>query len=290
MKSKVAIVTDTCASLSKEMAEEYDISTISHHIIVNGKDYLDKEVDKALFYSWFENPLDRTNHPKTAAASVGAFLEIFKNVGKKSNNILFIAMTSGNSTTYKIALQAKDMMSKESPSTNVEIVDSYSEHGSQMLIVLEAARAASQGKSLSEVVEVANTMVHRVTLFYLLDTLYHLTLGGRTGKADIWENSMLTLKPLLELNVSTGGIPVPLGRFRTKSQGIARIMELLDERVGNKRLHAVITQGNAPDEAEDLKQRIMAKFDCTEMYLTEPSLAPEVHQGPKALRLGFYCE
>ncbi len=290
MKNTVAIVTDTCASITKEMSEEYGISIIPHHIIMEGKDYPDNELDKALFYSWFENTLDRAKHPKTAAPSVGTFVEVFKKASKRSKNVLFISMTSGNSTTYKIALQAKDLMSEEYPSINVEVLDSYGEHGSQMLIVLEAARAGLKGKSFQEVMQVANDMVHRVTLFYLLDTIYHLTLGGRTGKADIWENSMLALKPLLELNYGTGGIPAPVGRFRTKSQGIARMVEIMEERVKDRPLHAVITQGNVPDEAEDLKQRLMSKFNCVEIILAEPSLAPEVHQGPKALRLGYYYD
>jgi len=290
MKKKVVIVTDTVSSIPKKIAEEYGIFVVPMHVIMGGKDYLDIETSKELFYSWFENNKDKTSHPKTAAPSVGAFLEVFKNASNQAKNILYIAMSSGNSTTYKISLQAKDIMRQESPSTHVEIIDSCSEHGGQMLIVLEAARAAQAGKNLHEVMEVANSMIHRVTLFYLLDTMYHLTLGGRTGKADVWENSMLTLKPLLELNINTGGIPVPVARFRTKSQGITRIVEILEEKVAQRPLHAVITQGNVHDEAEDLKQRLTSKFNCVEMYLTEPSLAPEVHQGPKALRLGFYCD
>ncbi|MCD6358673.1 MAG: DegV family protein [Dehalococcoidia bacterium] len=55
-------------------------------------------------------------------------------------------------------------------------------------------------------------------------------------------------------------------------------------------MHVVITQGNALDEAEELRKLILSRFQCAEMYLSDASLVTEVHQGPGALRLGFYCD
>lgn len=287
MRDKVAIVTDSVASIPREMAEEYGISIIPMHVIMDGRDYLETEVSKEQFYSWFK---DKENHPKTSAPSVGAYLEVYRKLSKKSRYILCITMSSGISATYRVAVQAKEITQNDASSTVIEVVDSYNEHGAQMLVVLEAARAAAAGKSFPEVMEVTDKMIHRVTLFYLLDTLYHLKLGGRTGKANIWEESMLSLKPLLELGVHTEGVTAPVARLRTKSKGIEKIVEILEKRVGNRRLHAVITQGNVPDEAEELRERLRSRFQCAELYLTDTSLVPEVHQGPKALRIGFYSD
>ena len=285
--SKVAIVTDTVSSLPRDVAEEYGISVVPMHVIMDGRDYLETEVDKGQFYSWFE---DEARHPKTSAPSIGDFLEVFRELNGESKHILCITMSSGISTTHKVALQARNMIHKESPSTTIEVIDSYNEHGAQMFVVLEAARAAVEGKDFYEVLKVAEGMIRRVTLFYLLDTIYHLKMGGRTGKAKIWEKTALSLKPLLELGIHTEGVTVPVPRLRTKSMGIKKIVEILEERVGDRELHAIITQGNVPDEAEELKERLLSSFQCSELYLTNTSLVPEVHQGPGALRLGFYCD
>jgi len=290
MNRKVAIVTDTISSLPEEMAAEYGITVIPIHIIMDGKDYLDTEISKDLFYSWFENNKDKTSHPRTAAPNIGEFLNVFRNLSEKYQNILCINVTSKMGGGYRAALQAKDIMHEEMPGVNVEILDSCTEHGAQLLIALEAARAAVGGKSLPEVVAIAKQMIEKVTLLYLLDTMYHLTVGGRTGKADIWESSLLSLKPLLEIDYHTGGTFAPLGRFRTRSQGIEEMLNIFKERVADQPVHVVITQGNVPDDAEYLKNRIQDRFQCPEIYLTEPSLVAEVHQGPKALRLGFYYD
>ena len=83
---------------------------------------------------------------------------------------------------------------------------------------------------------------------------------------------------------------VPLARARTKSRGIERLVEILEERVGNRKLHVGITIGDVSDEAEDLKQRLMSRLQCVEVYLIAGSIIADVHDGPGALRLGFYSE
>jgi DegV family protein with EDD domain len=272
------------------MAEQYAITIVPIHIIMDGKDYLDTTIDKDLFYSWFADDKDKTNHPRTAAPNIGAFLNVFRTLSNETKNIVCINVTSHMGGGYKAALQAKDILCAEMPAVNVEIIDSCCEHGAQLFTVREAARAAAAGKSLSVVVAAANQMLRRVTELYLLDTIFHLTVGGRTGEANIWESSMLSLKPVLEANYQTGGVFAPLGRFRTRSQGMGKMLAVFAERVASRPVHVVITQGNAPDDAAYLQKEIQAKFQCVEMLLTTPSLVTEVHQGPKALRLGFYCD
>ncbi|MCD6358674.1 MAG: DegV family protein [Dehalococcoidia bacterium] len=226
MCNGIAIVTDTVSSLPEDMAEEYGVSVIPMHIIMDGKDYLETEVDKEQFYTWFENERE---HPKTSAPSVGAYLEVFRKLCEESKQILCITMSSGISTTYKIALQARDIIREEYPFATIEVVDSYNEHGALMFVVLEAARAASEGKPYQEVLRVADGMIKKVTLFYLLNTLYHLKVGGRMGKANIWGETALSLKPLLELGIHTEGVMVPVARLRTKSMGNRKVVEVLEE-------------------------------------------------------------
>jgi len=290
MKKNIAIVTDTVSSITREMAEEYGITVVPIHIIMGGKDYLDTEISKELFYSWFVDGKDKANHPKTAAPNVGEFLNVFRGLSKEYRNIICINVTSKMGGGYKSALQAKDILHEELSRATVEVVDSCTEHGAQLFIVLAAARAAAAGKSMSEVMAVTDHMVQQVMLLYLLDTIFHLTVGGRTGKADVWESSLLALKPLLEADYQTGGVFAPLGRFRTRSQGMEAMLNTFAEKVASRPVHVVITQGNAPEDAEYLKKHILANFQCSEIYLTAPSLVAEVHQGPGALRLGFYCD
>lgn len=125
------------------------------------------------------------------------------------------------------ALQAKQMAQDELPQTAIEVVDSGTACGAEMLIALEAARAAGAGKSLSEVVEVANNMVKKVNYVHLSDALYYLSKGGRIHKARPWAGSKITNTALLQMNASTGGEHTPLARCRTKGQALKTLFDIV---------------------------------------------------------------
>ena len=287
MGKKVSVVTDTIASVPQELVEKYDISIVPFHIIWGGKDYGEVGVDREQFRSWNRN---RENLPMTSAPSIGEILEVWRGLVLRGDDVLHVAMSSGMSMEYSIALQAKSLVQGESSGVDIGVIDSHSSQAAQMFVVLEAARAAAEGKSLSEVIEVANSMIQRVRQLYLLDSLHNLVEGGRGDKARSWEAAALSMKPLLELGIGTRGLMMPLARARTKARGIDKILEIVGGKVENRKLHVGVTVGDVPDEADDLKERIMSRFQCVEFYLIDGSIVADVHDGQGALRLGFYGE
>jgi len=60
------------------------------------------------------------------------------------------------------------MAREELPKTTIEVFDSRAAVGSQVFTVLQATRAAAQGKGLHEVTNVASAMVPKVRDFGLL--------------------------------------------------------------------------------------------------------------------------
>mgnify|MGYP001027205937 CR=1 FL=1 len=81
---KVAVMTDTIAGIPEEMAEEYGIKVIPYHIIMDGKDCLETEVDREQLYARVR---ERENLPTTTAASVGEFLEAYREASERAESI-----------------------------------------------------------------------------------------------------------------------------------------------------------------------------------------------------------
>ncbi len=287
MVRKVAIVTDTVASLPSEILQKYDVSVVPFHIIRGGKDLGELDVDKEQFRVWNK---DKENLPMTSAPSIGEIVEIWHKLALRGYDILHIAMSSRMGMEHSIALQARSLVQGELPNISIEVIDSFSAQAGEMFVVLEAAKAAGEGKVLADVKKISESMVERVSQFYLLDTLYNLVRGGRGDRIKIWEGAALSMKAILELGASTQGVMAPLARVRTRAKGIEQLIEVLKERVGNKKLHAGITIGDIPDEARTFKERLMSQFQIVELFLLEGSIVADVHDGPAALRLGFYSE
>ena len=287
VNKKVAVVTNTIASVPQELAEKYGISIVPFHVILEGKDYGEMGMDREQFYVWNKN---KGNLPRTSAPSIGEILQVWRESISTGNDVIYITMSSGMSMEYSIALQAKMLLQEELPEVDIEVVDSCSAQAAQMFVVLETAQATAEGKSLSDVLEVAKNMVQRVRQFYLLDNLYNLVEGGRGDKAKEWKDPALSMKPILELGACTRGVMLPLLRARTRAKGITKLLDVIEERVGDRKLHVGITVGDVLDDAEALKECIMERFQCVELYLIEGSIIADVHDGPGALRIGFYSE
>lgn len=284
---KVAIMTDTVSGIPPKMAKEFDIKVMPLHIIMNGKSYLETEVDKAQLHNQLRQ---RGNLPTTSSVTPAQCLQAYRELSQEVEAILYIAFTSWIGMSYKAAVQAKETAQKDLPNTAVEVVDSRTGHGAQLLCVLEAARAANQGKSLPETLSIVNELVPKLNLLYILDTLYYLGKGGRVGEANAWADSTLGVKSILEMDASTEGIMKPLSRARTQRKAVEKLVEVVKEKNGNRKLHAVVSHSDVPEQAEELKQQLLSLFPIEEIYITDVSLITVIHDGPGALRLGWYSE
>jgi len=285
--NKVAIMTDTISGIPPEMAEELNIKVIPLHIIMDGISYVETEVDKNELYARLAR---KKNLPTTSSPTAAQYLQAYRELSQKAEAILHICYTSWIGMAYKEAMHAKKIATDELPKTTIEVIDTHTAHGAQLLCVLEAARAAAESKSLQELTPIANEMIPKLNLLYILDTVYYLGKGGRMGKASAWRDSALATKSILEMDASTAGMMKPLARARTQGKALEKLIEVVKERNGDRRLHAVISHDNVPEEAEKLKQQLLSQIRVSELHTTGVSLIPVIHDGPGALRLGWYSE
>jgi len=78
------------------------------------------------------------------------------------------------------------------------------------------------------------------------------------------------------------------GIVRTKQKGVERLIETMRRKVGSQPVHVAVMHAAVPEEAEDLKRRISAEFNCVELFITEVSPIIGYAVGPGALGLAFY--
>jgi DegV family protein with EDD domain len=193
--------------------------------------------------------------------------------------------------SFNSATQAKQIAQGELPQTKIAVVDSSADIGGQMLIVLEAAKAASEGRNLQYLIKLVKKRISEINWIVLFDTLDFIVKGGRGATASSWQSSALTIKMIMELDASTRGKYTPLLKVRTKSQGKAKMLEIMKERNKNRRLHAVVCyQKGGLEEAKELREEISSQSHCVEFYAINPALVQAIHLGPGALGLGWYSE
>lgn len=158
-------------------------------------------------------------------------------------------------------------------------------------MVIAAARAAQQGRSMAEVVSAARQVIAKINVMFVVDTLKYLHMGGRIGGASAMLGTALKIKPLLHLYE---GEVNPLERVRSKCRATERMLEIMAQRLAEERddgvLRAAVVHADRLDEAVELKEQVQARFEPAELFLAELTPAIGTHVGPGTLGVGWYVE
>ena len=122
--------------------------------------------------------------------------------------------------------------------------------------------------------------------YVLLDTMRHVYRSGRIPKIASQIGSVLNIRPILSVSEVVHFTSV----VRNRKQGIERVIQMMKEKTGNKPIRAAVMHAYALDEAEKLKGRVAAEFNCVELWLGEFSPVMGYACGTGTVGVAFYIE
>jgi len=279
---KIAIVTDSVSCVPKELVERYDIHIVPVVLIWNGKEFRDG-VDITPM-EVYRRMREEDFFPTLSAPSVGDFLRVYARLSRKVEAIVSIHVSSVLSATYSAALTASKMVN----GVTIQVMDSLTATTGQGFVVLEAARAAAEGRNLQEVIKRAREVRPKVTVLVAIDTLKYLPRTGRIPALAALIGSLLKIKPIL--HIAKDGRAYVLEKPRTKARAVRRMLEIMEERVGSRPVHAAVMHADALEEAKRLRDEVASCFDCVELYITEFTPVMGAATGPGVIGLTFWAE
>jgi DegV family protein with EDD domain len=284
-KNRVAVITDSIACLAKDLIEQYGIEIVPLNFYAEGKVYRDWiDVTPSEAYKLF---LRDPESFKTSAVSPGDCLQAYRRISQKTREIVCITLSSKLSAVYDIFRAASEQFQSEFPETTIEVMDSRTAAAAEGLIVLAAARAAAQGKSLADVLRITEEVRDKVTIVAVMDTVRYIYRSGRMPKIAAVAGSMLNIKPVFTFS---SGVPHFIGPVRNKDRGVERLLKLMRKKVGRNQVHVAVMHVYDQEEAERLKEMVSAEFNCAELWLTEFSPLMGYACGTGTLGLAFYSD
>ena len=281
--SKVAVVTDSSADIPPCIAETQGICIIPLKVLFGQQVFCDGvDIASEQFYRKLR---ESEVLPTTSQPSAGDFVQFYSEVGQSAESIVSIHISGALSGTIESACAARAQIG---PSVPIHIIDSRSTSMGLGFMVLAAARMAADGLDAPQIVPQIHALIPRMNVLFVVDTLEYLHKGGRIGGAARLLGSVLNMKPLLHIH--DGQIDA-LEKTRTKQRAIARLLEIMKDRIGGaEAVHIAVVHADAEEEALALKEEIEARFQCKELYLCELSPALGTHGGPGVVGAGFYSE
>jgi DegV family protein with EDD domain len=283
MNETVAVITDSIACLPKELIEKHKIEIVPIRLTFQGEIYRDSvDITPSEAYEMLLKDPERFN---TSPSSPGHFLEAYRNVSSRAQNIICITLSSKLSGGYNMARIAMGELKTELPDVRIHVMDSMSVTSAEGFIALAAARAAEQGADLDGAIKAAEEVREKVSFIALLETIKHVYRTGRIPKIASQVGSMLNIKPML---TSAEGAIKFKGIVKNRENGINKLIEILREAIDNQPAHVAVMHAYTPDEAEALKASIEKKFNCVELWIAEFTPVMGYATGTGTLALAYY--
>ena len=283
MPESVAVITDSISCLPKELIEQHKIEIVPIRLTFQGEIFRDSvDITPTQAYEMLLQDPERFN---TSPSSPGHFLEVYRKIGERAQDIICITLSSKLSGGYDMARIAMEEIKTELPEVRIHVMDSRSVTSAEGFIALAAARAAEQGASLDGVIKAAEEVREKVSFIALLETIKHVYRTGRIPKIASQVGSMLNIKPML---TSAEGAIKFKGIVKNRESGVKKLIDILREAVGNQPAHIAVMHAYTPDEAEDLKERIEKEFNCAELWIAEFTPVMGYATGTGTLALAYY--
>ena len=280
----IKIVTDSTSYISDEYIKKYDIKIVSLNVIINGVSSREVDIENKVFYEQIRNSKEI---PKSSQPIPEEMLNTFREIVEDGDSIVGIFLSSKMSGTYSSANMIKDMILEDYPDAEIHILDSKTNCMQMGFAVIEAARTASEGKSINEVINAANHVINNSRFLFTPETLEYLKKGGRIGGAAALFGNVLQIKPILTV---VNGETSVFKKVRTRKKAIEEIVKTVLEEIESKGfgdivVHHINCQEDGLKLAKALENKLGKKVDIQ-------SIGPVigVHVGPGSIGIAYYTK
>ena len=268
--SRVAVVTDSSASLPEGVAEELGVVVVPLQVVIGATSYDEGVATTEMVAEALRDftPVSTSRPTPAAMAEVYAAA-----VAEGATAIVSIHLSRRLSGTFDSAeVAARDA------SVPVIAVDTGQVGHAIGYAVLAAAEVARAGGSAEEVAAAARARAEASTSLFYVDTLEYLRRGGRVGTAAALIGSALAVKPLLGL---ADGRIVPLEKVRTAGKALTRLEDLAVEAAGERPVEVTVAHLASPDRAEQLAARLTDRLSLdAPVRVAELGAVLGAHVGP----------
>lgn len=277
----IKIVTDSTSYIPKKYLEKYDISVVSLNILLKNTNRRETSISNQTFYKEME---EAKEFAVSSQPTPEEFYDVFDKIAKNGDDIVGIFISSEMSGTYSTANLVKNMI-LEKYDINIEIIDSRTNCMQMGFIVLEAAKHAKFGKSMNEILDIANNTIKNSRFVFSPSVLDYLKKGGRIGSASALIGNLFQIKPILTVN---NGKTDVLAKVRTKKKAVSTMIDILMNDLKEKELGGVIVHHINCEEdgltlAKTLEEKLNMKVDIQDIGPVIGS-----HVGPGSVGIAYF--
>lgn len=282
-----ALFTDSCSNLPGVLLRELDIQVLPCTYMVNGE-----PVSYSGDIEHFDAPAyyDLLRSGKTVTTSLlntQVFLDHFRPVLERGQDVVYVGLSSGVSGTLQAANIAAEELREVFPERVIRIVDSKGAGLGVGLLTCRGADLRKEGLDANAAADKLEGERENLCEYFTVDSLNYLCRTGRISHAVAAIGTMLNIKPLLRGDEE--GHIVSCGKYRGRKRAVDAIVERYREKAASlKSRRVAISHGDCLEEAKALAERISEIAKPEQMIICPHEPFTGAHVGPGMLALFFF--
>ena len=276
---RIAIATDSNSGITQSEARDLGVYVIPMPFYSNGKTFFEEiDLSQDEFYDHLQNGTDIS----TSMPTVGDVLSFWDELLKEYDEVLYIPMSSGLSSSCETAM----MLSGEYAG-KVQVVNNQRISVTMRQSVLDAIYLASVGMNSMEIKNFLEKTKFESSIYIMVDTMTYLKKGGRVTPTAAALGTLLKIKPVLQIQ----GEKLDLfGKARTAKQAKSMMTEQLAKDFANRfqtpdgsqmNIAVAYTKNIAP--ALEFQSELQQIYPNHEILVRPLSLSISCHIGPGSL-------
>ncbi len=275
MAKNILISADTTCDLPIELLEKRGIPRVPLYVTYGETSYLDTiEINPDEIYKKYA---EEGVLPKTAAVSVGNFIEYFGKLLEEAETVIHFSISSDLSCTYQNAVLAAQEFEGR-----VLVVDTKSLSTGEGMSILRACDMADAGKTAEEIIANVEDYKTRIIGDFVVDDLEFLRKGGRCSALTAMGANLLGIKPCIEVKDGKLGV----GRkYRGKYKAV--LAKYTDERMADENVETervIITHAGCDAEIVDMVyEQVKATGRFDEIIVSRAGCTISSHCGRNTL-------
>ena len=278
------IFTDSCCDIAPEMLQKWGVPYANMTFSFDGEDreYINTDLTNKEFY----DRMRQGAHARTAAINADTFARAFTPILEDGKDILYVAFSSGLSTTVNSAHMAAAELKEAYPDRKIVIVDTLAASAGGGLMVFMAVAKKNEGASLEENAAYLKSLVPQHCIWFTVDDLEYLKRGGRISPLVAFAGGVLGIKPVLQMDSEGHLVKVSTARGRKKAiEALAE--QYADLSYKEKNTPVFISHADCEDDAKKLADILMHQHGVEVTLITQIGPVIGSHAGPGTIALFF---
>ncbi len=271
------IILDSCGELTDEMQKIGNYINVPLTLQVGETKVIDDETFNQK--DFLELVASTSECPKSSCPSPEEYMNAYD---CKCDRVYVVTLSDKLSGSYNSACLAKKLYSEVNPFAKIHVIDSKSASAGETLIGMKIAEYENMGFEFEKIVELAEEYRDSIYTLFVLEDLSFLERNGRLTGVKRLAANLLHIVPIM--GSTPEGTIYQVDQTRGFKKAMSRLVDIIVGECEKKQpKDLVIAHCNCPERAEDLKEKILARYSHINININDTKGVASLYAGNKGI-------